>query len=61
MELRIEQSEDMENKLENSSFELMEYDRRSNRYRIRLTKNDIEQNRELIKEILKKSYDNWNL
>lgn len=61
MELRIEQSEDMENKLGNSGFELMEYDRRSNRYRIRLTKNDIEQNRELIKEILKKSYDNWNL
>ena len=58
MEVRLERSDEIALKLENSDLDEMEYDTRSGRYRIRLTKNDIEKNHDLIKEILKKSYDN---
>jgi len=61
MEVRLERSDEITSKLESSGLDEMEYDSRSGRYRIRLTKEDIEINRELIKEILMKSYDNMNV
>ena len=61
MEVRLERTDEIASMLENSGLDEMEYDTRSGRYRIRLTKEDIEIKRELIKEILKKSYDNMNL
>ncbi len=60
MEVRLERSDEITLKLENSDLDDMEYDTRSGRYRIRLTKNDIAENLDLIKEILKKSYDNMS-
>lgn len=60
MEVRLERSDEIASKLESSGLDVMEYDTRSERYRIRLTHEDVDKNHDLIKEILKKSYDNWN-
>lgn len=60
MEVSLERSDEIASKLESSGLDVMEYDTRSERYRIRLTKEDVDKNHDLIKEILKKSYDNWN-
>ena len=58
VEVKLERSDDIASMLEESGLDEMEYDSRYGRYRIRLTKEDIEKNHDLIKEILKKSYDN---
>ena len=58
VEVKLERSDEIASMLENSGLDEMEYDSRYGRYRIRLTKEDIEKNHDLIKEILKKSYDN---
>lgn len=57
MEVKIERSDEIAAKLESSGLDVMEYDSRSERYRIRLTKEDVDKSHDLIKEILKKSYD----
>lgn len=54
--LRMKKSDDIEDKINNTGLDLSDYTK-SGRYRIRLMKNDIKQNEEFIKELLKQSYD----
>jgi hypothetical protein len=56
MEVRLPLSDEITKKLEEAGLDLMDYDARWNRYRIRLTQQDLEPNKELLKEILKRSY-----
>lgn len=55
-EPKMVKSEDIDNKIENSGLDLIDYNNRRNRYRIRLNKNDIENNKDLLTEILKIAY-----
>ena len=57
MEVRLEQSDEVETELHESDLDLMDYDRRYGRYRIRLTEEDIQNNEELLKKLLRKSYE----
>jgi DNA-binding Lrp family transcriptional regulator len=60
MEIKLEKTTEVEEFLENSVLDVMEYNNRSNRYRIKITIEDIKENKEIIKDIIKRSYDNWN-
>lgn len=59
MEIKLERSTEIEEELDNSDLDVMEYDVRSNRYRIRITKKDLENNKEILKKIIEKSYNSW--
>jgi len=55
-EIRIPKSEEMDEKLEASSLDMLEYDSKWRRYRIRLNKSDIETKKDIILELLGLAY-----
>jgi hypothetical protein len=57
MEVRLSRSEDVEKKLEQSGLDVMDYDQRWSRYRIRLSKEDIRKHSEFISELLLTAYN----
>jgi hypothetical protein len=56
MEIRIEQSADIQDALNEAKLDTLDYDKKWRRYRIRLDKTDIQKNQEFITNLLKKSY-----
>jgi len=58
LEVRLEQSEEMRDRLEKAGLDLMDYASRSGRYRIRLTKSDVAQHSGLLRELLHESFKN---
>jgi hypothetical protein len=56
MEIRIEQSTETDKLIEDAGLDLMEYDNKWNRYRIRISKQDLSKNKELIVNLLKIAY-----
>lgn len=57
VEPRLPQTEEMDAKLENSGLDAMEYDKRWRRYRLRISKNDLQKHSQLINELLREAYD----
>ncbi len=57
MEIRLDKSEELETKIENKGIDLMDYERRSGRYRIKLTMNDLKKHRDFIGDLIRKSKD----
>ena len=55
MEIRIDKSEELENEIESKGIDLMDYDKRNGRYRIKLTMNDLKKHREYIGILVRKS------
>lgn len=55
MELRFEHSDDLESEIEEKGLDLMDYDKRDGRYRIKLTMNDIKKNRDFIAYLIRKA------
>ena len=55
MEIRLEKSEELENKIESKGIDLMDYDKRYGKYRIKLTLNDLKKHRDFIKDLVRKS------
>jgi hypothetical protein len=55
-EIRLASSPDIDQKLETAGIEVMDYDSRERRYRLRLTKNDIKKDGELLLGLLKMAY-----
>jgi predicted transport protein len=55
LEVRLKKSDELEEKITEAGLDLMDYDSRNGRYRIRLTKNDIKKHNEILKELLVKS------
>jgi Domain of unknown function (DUF5655) len=60
LEPRLARSDDMQSKLEEAGLDVMEYDARWERYRIRLARGDIKKHEALLKEILKSAYEEAN-
>ena len=56
MELRIEQSAEIQESLDEAKLDTLDYDKKWKRYRIRLDKSDITKNQDLLIELLKRSY-----
>lgn len=56
MEIRLAQSEETEKALENTGLDLMDYDNKWGRYRIRISKHDLDKYKDLISSLLKKAY-----
>jgi len=57
VEVRLEQSPDLQTKLEEAGLGLMEYEHKWGRYRIRVAKDDVKKHEALIQELFKASHD----
>lgn len=55
MEIRLEQSEDIDNLIENAGLDLMDYNKKWGRYGIRISEKDLSENKPLITDLLKKA------
>jgi hypothetical protein len=55
-EIRIPSSPEIDQQLEAAGIDVMEYETKWSRYRLRLTKNDIKKHRDLLLKLLKMSY-----
>ncbi len=55
-EPRLDRSEEIQTKLEEAGIDVMEYDTRWGRYRIRLGKDDVKKHEPLLRELIKKAY-----
>ena len=65
MEIRLEQNDELENEIESTNLDLMDYDKRNSRYRIKITMNDVKKHKDFIIKLIKKSkniqtQDNFN-
>lgn len=54
-EIRLEESEELEKEMEQEGLDLLDYDKRGKRYRIKFTTNEISKKREFIEKIIKKA------
>ena len=57
LELRLSQSDEIQNNLEEAGLDVMDYLKRWGRYRLRLTKQEIQENREMLIEMMQKAYE----
>ena len=57
MEIRLEQSDELENLMEEKGIDLMDYDKRYGRYRIKITANELKKHGEFFKSLIKKAKD----
>ena len=58
LEIRMEQSKEISEKIESVGLDLFKYDPKWGRYHLRLTKSDIQNQKELLTELLKIAYGN---
>jgi hypothetical protein len=56
LEIRLKQSPEIQEKLDNAKLDTLDYENKWGRYRIRLEKGDIVKHRELLKELMMQSY-----
>jgi hypothetical protein len=57
LDFKLEQNEEVEKCINENELSVLDYSIRSSRYKIRLTENDIKNKRDVIKELLIKSYE----
>ncbi|MFC1584563.1 hypothetical protein ACFL5V_03335 [Fibrobacterota bacterium] len=57
IELKIQKSQEMEEKIENAGLDMLDYDNRWGRYRIKVSKGDIKKNKEFLIEVLKTAFE----
>lgn len=57
VEPRIPQTDETDAKLENSGLDAMEYDKRWGRYRLRISKGDLQKHAELLTELLEQAHE----
>lgn len=55
MEIRLEKSEDLENEIESKGLILMEYDKNSGKYRIRISLNDLKKHKDFLQDLVRTS------
>ena len=58
LEVRLKKDEEMEGKLNDAGLDVMDYDNKWGRYRIRFTKGEIDKHSDVLKEILLEAYKN---
>lgn len=60
IEPKLDKSNETEEMLESAGLDVLEYDSRNQRYRIRLTKEDIINHKNLLKDLLERAYREFN-
>lgn len=55
MEIRLDHSDELEREMEEKGLDLMDYEKRGGRYRIKLSMNDIKKHREFIAKLIRKA------
>ncbi|WP_226617768.1 DUF5655 domain-containing protein [Cytobacillus firmus] len=58
MEIRLKQSEELDQIIDAAGLDVMEYSKRYSRYRIRLNKDDLLRHKEVLNNLLEKAYKN---
>lgn len=53
----VEKSDEIENLIKDAGFDVMGYDTKWQRYRLRLTKEDIQRGGEYLKRLMKSAYE----
>lgn len=56
-QVNIDESEEVNQKLEDAGIDVLEYDRKWKQYRIKLTEEEIKKHEELLIELMQASYD----
>jgi len=54
-EIRIDESEELENEMEKEGLDLLDYDKKGRRYRIKFKTNEIEKKRDFIEKLIRKA------
>ena len=57
LNFKLEQSEEINNLINDNEFNVLDYGTRTNRYKLRLTKDEIETKKDVLKQLLIKSYE----
>lgn len=57
LEPRMKQAEDVQRMLDEAGLDVMEYDKRWGRYRIRLTKEELKKHRDILTTVMKRAFD----
>jgi predicted transport protein len=57
VEMRMQRSDEIENKISEKGLDLMDYDSKWGRYRIRLSKPELKDNIEFLTELMKRTYE----
>lgn len=57
VEVRLANSKETDEEIENAGFDAMEYDRRWGRYRLRLAREDLKRHEQALVTLMKKAYD----
>ena len=57
IDLKMEKNDEVDKIINENELDVLEYDVKSNRYKIRLIKNDVEEKRDVLKLLIKKSYE----
>jgi len=57
LEIRLKKDEETERKLNDAGLDVMDYDNRWGRYRIRLSKGELDKHSDVLKEILLEAYE----
>ena len=60
MEPKLKKAEEIEIMLDSAGLDVLEYDTRNQRYRIRFSKDEIQKHERLLKEILSRAYREFN-
>lgn len=57
LEIKLEKSDEIDELIEKNEIDVLEYNLRSTRYKLRLSKGDLKNKKEVIKELLRRSYE----
>jgi hypothetical protein len=57
LNFKLEESEEINNLINDNEFNVLDYGTRTNRYKLRLTKDEIENKKEILKQLLSRSYE----
>jgi Domain of unknown function (DUF5655) len=59
IDVRLKQAEEIQKMLDDSNLDVMDYEKRYGRYRIKITHDELSENEELLFKIMKMAYDNF--
>ena len=60
LEVRLARTDELDTKLENSNLDAMDYDNRWGKYRIRLSKSDLQKHTDFVTDLLKQAFEAAN-
>lgn len=59
LQIRLPRSDELDGIIDSADLDMLDYDAKSGRYRLRLKKQDIDKKHETIAELIRLAYENW--